>query len=129
MFSEEHKKKLSDSKKGEANPAKRQDVRNKISIANKGKSSWNKGKSLSEEIKKKMRIAAIGRIPWNKGVPMTDEQKLKLSISLSGRKLSSSHIENIKKAVNANHPFKGHHHTEETKEKLRQAALKQFGKK
>lgn len=127
-LSEEHKKKLADSKRGENNPMKREEVRKKISKANKGKKSWNKGKSgcFTKETIEKMRDAKIGTVPWNKGKKMSEEQKKKLSDALRGRKLSEEHKENIKKYVSQHPPFKGKHHSEETKEKLRKAALKQF---
>lgn len=40
----------------------------KMSLALKGRKTWNKGKPWSEEIKKKMSLARIGKVPWNKGL-------------------------------------------------------------
>ena len=40
----------------------------KMSIANKGKIPWMKGKKHSEESKKKNSESCKGRIPWNKGI-------------------------------------------------------------
>lgn len=73
--------------------------------------------------------ARKGKEPWNKGKKMSDEIKMNLSKALKGRKLSEAHKENIRRYVTENPPFKGRHHTEQSKEKLRQAALKQFSKK
>lgn len=127
-FSEEHKRKLSESKKGDNNPMKQECVRKKISEANKGNIAWNRGKKncYSEETKEKMKMAKLGRIPWNKGKRMSEEQRKKLSVTLKGRKLSDTHKENIRKYVSEHPPFLGRHHSEETKKKLRIAALKQF---
>ena len=128
-LSEEHKMKLSLSKIGDNNPMKRKEVREKVSNAKRGKQSWNKGKKMSEESRRKMSEARKGKEPWNKGKKMSDEIKMNLSKALKGRKLSEAHKENIRRYVTENPPFKGKHHTEQTKEKLRQAALKQFSKK
>lgn len=59
-----------------------QEAKNKISIANKGKTSWLKGGHWSLEMHKKM----DGHIGWNKGVPRSDETKRKISIALKGQK-------------------------------------------
>ncbi len=40
----------------------------KMSIAKKGKVTWNKGRKMSEESKSKMSIARIGKEPWNKSI-------------------------------------------------------------
>ena len=45
---------------GEQNIAKREDIRKKISEAKKGKSTWNKGKHLTEEWKRKIGLANSG---------------------------------------------------------------------
>ena len=42
-------------------------TRQKISESKKGKSSWNKGKTLSKEHIEKLKEAKIGYTPWNKG--------------------------------------------------------------
>ena len=128
-LSEETRKKMSLSKIGDNNPMKRKEVREKVSNANCGKQAWNKGKNWSDEAKKKMSESRKGKEPWNKGKKMSDEIKMNLSKALKGRKLSEAHKENIRRCVTENPPFKGRHHTEQSKEKLRQAALKQFSKK
>jgi hypothetical protein len=58
---------------------------------------WNKGKTgmYSSDAVEKMRIANVGRV-------FSKEHRGRLSKSLSGRKLSKSHIENIKKAKEIN---------------------------
>jgi hypothetical protein len=52
------------------------------------KSSWNKGKQMSEETKKKLSAAQKGKHPSNKGKPCSEEQKKKISNALKGRPLS-----------------------------------------
>lgn len=41
--------------------------RQKMSLAHKGKPSWNKGKTLSEEHRKNLSLSHKGKNPWNKG--------------------------------------------------------------
>ncbi len=65
-MSEEHRKKIGDSKRGDKNP-------------HFGKPSHNRGKKMSDESRQKMSIAQRGRIPWNKGIPMSEEAKMKSS--------------------------------------------------
>jgi len=70
------KKKMSISKMGDLNPMKRKEVRKKVSIANKGRTAWNKGIKMSEESRLKMSIAHKGRVPWNKGMKMNIHSSL-----------------------------------------------------
>lgn len=57
---------------GENNPAKRPEVREKISKAVKGAKKnyivWNKGKTWSKEIREKLSKSLKGRKVWNKGL-------------------------------------------------------------
>ena len=71
------------------------ETRRKMSLSNKGRTPYNKGKHLSEEHKKKIGEA-------NKGKTLSEEARKKISESNSGEK----------------HHFFGKHHTEETKKKL-----------
>lgn len=112
------KKKMSLSKIGDKNPMKNKEVREKVSKSNLGKISWNRGKKTSEETRNKMSSSHIGKTPWNKGIKMSEEFKNNLSDKLKGRKLSDEHRNAIQKYVSENHPFKGKHHTEETKKRL-----------
>jgi len=113
-----------------------EEVRKKISNSCKGKrvseitrkkisDSWRK-RTVSEETKKKMSDS-------HKGKKLSEETKRKLSASLKNRKYS----EEVKKKYSetkrgAKNPqygkpsaFRGHSHSEEAKEKLRQARLRQ----
>ena len=117
-LSDNTKKLLSIAKMGDLNPAKRIEVRIKLSNANKGKPSWNKGKKMSKETRMKLSVSHIGKATWNKGIKMSDEQRRKLSEAHRGKKLSESHRLSILKYVSNNPPMLGKHHTEETKRRL-----------
>ena len=68
-LSEEHKKKLSETHKGNTNALGHkasEEARKRISEAHKGKSSNNKGKKMSEEQKKKLSEVHKGRESWSK---------------------------------------------------------------
>ena len=117
-LSSKTKDKIRLTKLGDKNPAKRKEVREKISKSNAGKVPWNKGKKAAIETRKKLSESHKGKTPWNKGIVMSEESRKNLSEKLTGRKLSEKHRENIKKYVSLNPPFKGKHHSEETKIKL-----------
>lgn len=81
-FTEEHKRRISESNIGKHNhseeakkriseltkAAMTEEVREKISKANRGKSAWNKGKNMSEESKAKIRDKIKGKIICNNGI-------------------------------------------------------------
>lgn len=119
-LSEEHKKKLSESKK--KNPTRywlgkirTEETKEKLRKANLGKhhtketkqkiSFRNKGKIPSEETRRKMSA-------WQIGKKLSEETKIKIS-------------ENAK--TNPNYSMGGKHHTRETKEKLRLSHLGEKG--
>ena len=78
-----------------------------------GKHHTQKAKTLISEKKK-------GKSSYNKGKPMSEETKQKLKEQKTGMKYSEE--TNKKKGhPGEKNPFFGKHHTEETKEKLRQA--------
>ena len=62
-----------------------------------------------------------GRTPWNKGIPMSEEQKRKLS-----KPKSESHKNALKKPKSNTSNMGKYERTTETKNKLSQAAKKQF---
>jgi len=64
---EETKKKISDGRLGENNPAY-------------GKPSWNSGKKLSEEHCKNLSKSHLGQNPWNKGVNTGQKNASKLTL-------------------------------------------------
>lgn len=77
--SEETKKKLSELKKGDKNPAKRLDVRNKISNTLKGNIPWMKGKKHSQETRNKLSKSHLGK-------KHTEETKKKMGEAHKGEK-------------------------------------------
>lgn len=85
----ELREKMSKLRRGDLNPAKRIEVRLKISEAKKGKPSWNKGKIFSLETRKKISKIARERVvnPFF-GKYHTKETKRKMSESHKGKHLS-----------------------------------------
>ena len=79
-MSEEQKKKLS-----EANKNISDETRKKMSESHKGKPSPNKGKKMSEETRRKLSESHKGQIPPNKGKPHSEESKKKMSESHKGQ--------------------------------------------
>ena len=78
------------------------------------------GHSVSENVRTAVSRANTGRIPWNKGVtcgPMLPEQAEKIRVALTGRVFSEEHRRRL------GEKSKGRHHSAESKEKIREAAL------
>ncbi|HLD90178.1 MAG TPA: NUMOD3 domain-containing DNA-binding protein [Patescibacteria group bacterium] len=97
MITEESRKRMSESKKGDRNPSKRLEVRKKISNAlkiiskEKGFGNWMKGKHLSEETKIKIGLGLKGKrkdknYEEQYGVEKSNEIKKKLSLAKIGKK-------------------------------------------
>ncbi len=86
-LSEEHKKKLSEALKGHKGCHHSEEVREKMSLAKKGKPSPRKGAKLSEETKKKIseNSARKGKVGTMKGRKHTPEDIAKMR----GRKRSA----------------------------------------
>ena len=107
--SDESKKKMSESHKGQIPPNKgkpmSEETKKKISESLKGKPSPNKGKHLSEEHKKKLSEAESGEKHHMFGKHLSEETKKKISESLKGKPS----------------PNKGKHLSEETKKKISEA--------
>lgn len=100
LASEETKKRMSDSKKGEKC----------YMYGKKGKDSINWGRCASVEVRKHMSEA-------QKDIKCSEEAKQKISNTLKGRKLSKEHIKNMTRK-GKDHPMYGKHHSEESKEKM-----------
>lgn len=119
------------------------ETRKKISEANMGRQSPNKGKPMSEEQKRKISIAKMG----HSNGPQPEETKRKISEANTGKivseetrkKLSDirkecwqnedyrlNQVEKHKWQAGEDHPFYGRHHTEDTKEKISQKAKERF---
>jgi len=137
-MSDENKKKLSERMTGEQNPAKRAEVRAKISKANRGLT--RKGTPKTEEQKrarsKLMKGRFVGELNWNYGKTHSEETKRKISEAQIGLQVGEKnpmwgkkHPEKTKQRMSRiaieremsgkdNH-FYGKKHTEKTKEKMR----------
>lgn len=102
VFSEEHRRKIGDSRKGKTHS---EETRHKISIKNKGLkkpksedhkkklSEANKGKKMSDETKDKLSKVLKGKNTWSKGrknphvgIPCSEETKAKKRLISTGKK-------------------------------------------
>ncbi|MGX7134079.1 NUMOD3 domain-containing DNA-binding protein [Enterococcus thailandicus] len=84
------------------------------------------GKKHTIESRQKMSLSHKGQSPWNKGRNnvYSDETLEKMSLSKKGKKISDEHKAAIRKAQSGvNHPMYGKHHSEETKQILREKAV------
>lgn len=77
-------------------------------------STWL-GRKHSDEAKKKMSIAKKGKTTWNKGVPMSEAAKKKLSESKKGKTLTAEHKKKISESG------RGRKHSTKAKEKIGRA--------
>jgi DNA mismatch endonuclease, patch repair protein len=112
------------------------ETRKKISIAKKGCISVRKGVKLTDETKLKLSLAKKGKPNPKisaalKGRHLSDSMKLKLSKALKGKTLGRIHtLESRNKmrkaAIGKLSPMQGKHHSELTKQKLRNARLLQI---
>lgn len=87
------------------------EIKNKISLA-------NKGKKRTEEQIKKMSESLKGRTPYNKGLKMSEEQKKKLSKIHSGKKRKPLSLETKNKISLAQKNKPRKKHTDESKNKI-----------
>ena len=125
IFSEEFKRKMSESRKGQFTGEKNsfygkhhsEETKKKLSEYHKGKKAWNSGKTniYSEETLKKISESCKGRTPWNKGKYLSEETR---------KKLSESH----KCLIGEKNPFYGKHHSEEARKKNSEAHKKKVNK-
>lgn len=109
---------------GPAHPAfgrvRSEETKNKIRAAISGEKHHAFGKSISEAHKNRLSEANRGRI-------FSEEHRKKLSVSRLGKPLSETAKEKIREWKKSQPPpMKGKHHSEETKQKLREAARRQW---
>lgn len=74
--SDETRRKMGESKKGEKNP-------------NYGKPAWNKGKPLSADHKNRLSEAHKDQTPWSKGKKFSEEHKKRLRESHKGKNIGN----------------------------------------
>lgn len=140
VFSEEHKRKLSESAKrkrlseehkrhigeaGKNRPAASQDTRQKISNALRGKSK----RPHTEEEKQKVSSKLKGRPSPTKGVPHTEEARLKMSLAQKGKQRAPLSVETKRKISESNKGKHGHIVNEETRLKMSAAAKSRWARK
>lgn len=114
VFSEEHRKNISESRKGIV--------------------PWNKGVSRPEETKRKISEANKGKKAYNKGIPISEETRKKLSEINSGSsnpRYKILHTEETKKKMSDlklgdKNPFYGRKHSDETKIKIAETSRCRF---
>jgi G:T-mismatch repair DNA endonuclease (very short patch repair protein) len=107
-FSDEHRKKISESNKGKKNS---KETRRRISIALRGKPHPHKGSPLTKETKQKISNSKRGR-------PLSLNHRQKISEGNKGKRFSEEHKQKIALARI------GKTHSEATKQRLREARLK-----
>lgn len=61
------------------------ETKKKISVANKGKTTWMKGKHHSEESKRKISAVMKGKTPWIKGKHHSEETRRKIAEGNKGK--------------------------------------------
>lgn len=101
-----------------------EEIKQKISEANKGKPSPMKGKKLSKESREKISITKLGKISPMKGKKLSQESRKKISVARSGKKMSDESKAKISNSLKGKfkgekHPMYRKFHTEETKNKMR----------
>ena len=115
-FTEEHKRKMSEAKKGKL-PA------NYDKFVKARKESFKDPKTF-ERISKKLKLFYVNNSSWNKGKEMSDEYKLKQSEAHKGMVFTEDHKENISKGLT------GRKLSDEQKRKIgEQNAKVQIGKR
>jgi len=60
-------------------------TRKKLSVYNKGRTPWNKGKHFDDSTRAKMSDSHIGKPSWNKGIPHSEKHKENLKKARQGR--------------------------------------------
>lgn len=119
-FTEEHKRKISESNKGKKRSA---ETKNKMSKSQRSK------KPISDETREKMRDARKGSESPNKGKIFSEEHKQKISETMK-QQWANGWTNNIKeRSLGETNPFYGKKHTEETLQKIREKALERERRK
>lgn len=105
-----------------------EEVRRKMSLSKKGKTSPRKGHKLPEKQKQEHSKKMKGKPAWNKGIPRTEEEKKSHSEKMKGRipwnkglKMDKN-SEQYKKFIKTSFK-KGHEISDELKEKIIKANL------
>lgn len=111
--SEEAKRKISVESKSRKRQPRTEETKEKLRLANLGKTGPNKGKSPSQETREKIANTLRGRVGANKGMIMSEETKRKISLSKKGKS-------SLKKGIKL---------SEEVKNKVSEGLKKYFANK
>lgn len=88
----------------------------------KGKASWNKGLKgvyiCSDETRAKLSLAGKGRETWNKGIPHSEETRKKISETVKKTNNSDEVRQKMIVARKGRTPNLGHHHSKEAKQRI-----------
>jgi len=139
------RRKNTEGSKGKKRPVFTEEHKRKISESTKGRHSWSKGKKFSEEHKKKLSVARSGKPnPKLKGRQYSEETKKKMSETrkrllkegvlkspTEGKKHSKETLEKIGRSTRERwkknkHPMLGKKHSKETIEKIIQTEKRQW---
>lgn len=113
-FSDESKKRMSDSKKGKPGKKHSEETKKRMSEDRKGERGSFYGRHHTQETKEKISFA-------HSKENLSDETIQKLSDAKKGKKMSKEFREKMSEITSGeNHPMYGKHHTEETKQKIRE---------
>jgi hypothetical protein len=103
-------------------------AKQKISLANQGKTAWNKGVACTNEVKLAISKSNQGKTAWNKGKQVSDETKEKIS---KARKSQVIKPESITKAIQTKLQkgqdlafFRGKTHSVESRKKISESSRK-----
>jgi len=117
-FSSEHRKRIGDAQRGDKSSwfgkKMSETTKKKIGDAHRGDKNWNFGKHHSEEWKNHMSLCFMGEKNHMYGKKVSEEVKLKRKETL--KNMSPERKEEIRKKLSDSH--KGHKHSEETKRKM-----------
>jgi len=115
-LSEEHRRKVGEAGRGRFVPQEQRDR----------KSQTLMGHLVSDETRGRMSKANKGRKPWNTGKHLPEELRKRISDKLKGRKLSEAvckQMSEVRKGIPRPYLI-GKTHSEETKQKMREAQTK-----
>lgn len=108
-----------------------EETKAKMSKSHIGLNTWSKGRKMSEEEKQRRQDYMDKHGPFAKGAIRSEESRRRTSEKLKGRKLAlgsrrtEEHKQRISiKRMGEGNPMFGKNHSEETKQKMRESALK-----
>ena len=108
-----------------------EETKAKMSESHMGLNTWSKGRTMSEEEKQSRQDYMDKHVPFAKGHIKSEESRRRTSEKLKGRKLAlgSRRTEEHKQRISIErtgegNPMFGKNHSEDTKQKMRESALR-----